>query len=326
MAEYIMEDDIFKEIVHLATVTEKNILKARECYISYEYEEYEKMKKEILSDMSKILDEKTKFFISQKEIALAEIEKFKELKYKTLRELEMQDKRYSKHIFIEKYIPISSTLMGSHMYNRRTHNYYRRCIICGENIYRKINNSKNIIPKSIYKKSKNYGEYSLEEINTKLNSLYLRYQILSQVSYNICCLFGHIRKHHSASECECPRCEMKEDTYYNTRRFNPVITLSEIDRKSRSYVRPRAQLQFLHLDYGFDTCLPVRHEWKYLLLLDRKAIIKELCVDINSSVKEEDIVLDDEEFMDTINSMNRKEKEKTKTRQLVPNNKMNKFL
>lgn len=325
MAEYIMEDDIFKEIVHLATVTEENILKARECYISYEYREYEKMKKEILSDMSKILEEKTKFFVSQKEIALAEIEKLRELKFKTLRELEMQDKRYSNHVFIEKYTPTSSTLMGPHMYNRRT-DYYRRCAICGQSIYGKINNSENIIPKSIYEKSKTCGEYSLEEINTKLCNLYLRYQILSQVSYNICGLFGHIRKHHSAIECECPRCEMKEDTYYNTRIFNPVITLSEIDRKSRHYVRPMAQLQFLHLDYGFDTCLPVRHQWKYLLLLDKKTIIKELCVDINASIKEKDMVLEDEEFMDTINSMNKKEMEKAKSRQLVLSNKPNKFL
>ena len=328
--EYIIDDDIFKVIVDLATATEKNILKARKCYISLECEEYEKLKEEILSSMSKILEEKTKYLTEQKEIALAEIDKLKKLKYDILSTLEQQDSRYKNHIFLERYpqeVKIATPLLGD--LNDEKINKIAlsrlsrkiigiRCVICRQNFYGEIqdpnyclDNSENIIPRSIYEESKKYGEYSLEEINTKLYNLYLRYQALSQVSYNICALFGHNRKYHHSSEFECTRCEMTLNTFYEFRSFKSA-TIKPREFNKEYYVIPA--LRFIHLDYDFDSLLPF--QCKNILSFNKKRLIKELSIDIKGTIKEEDIVVDDEVFKETVSKIQETEKKKVKVKKV----------
>lgn len=284
--------------------------------------------------MNKTLEEITKYLTEEKRLAITEIEKFKKLKYETLSILEKQDSRYKKHIFFERYpseVKISTTCLG-HLCDKEIDKIAlselsreiieRKCVICRQNIYGKIedpnyryDNSENIIPRSIYEKSKKYGEYSLEEINKKLYNLYIRYQILSQVSYNICTLFGHNREYHHSSEFECTRCEMIMDTYHQFRYFKiSTINPREIGMDCNDI----ALLSFLHLDYTFDSSLPELSQWKHVLSLNKETIIRELCKDIEVVIKEEDIVVEDEVFSEIVEERQKQEKNKVKIKKIDP--------
>lgn len=303
--EFIMEDDILQKMIELATITEENIKKTREWYISLEQEERNKLKKEITTSMTKKLEEITNYLLEEKQKVLSEIEKFKKLKYSTLDTLESMDIRYKTHIWIENiYYGIYQN--GC------------RCAICRQDGYGEIKdpnyyttNYKNIIPRSIYENKFKISEYTLEEINTKLYELYIRYQIILQVSYNICTIFDHNEKYTSSDQYNCPRCGMSVKTFAI---LNPHITLEPTITKKKRCVN----LNFLHKDYLFSDVVRLFDDWKYLLSLDKKVLTKLLCSDINIKIKEEDLIVDDEVFKETINKSMQELKNKAQTRAYTP--------